>query len=94
MASSSADTFERAAKKYTPAGKTVVITGATKGIGRATLIEMARLGARVFCCARSGEDLRALLEECSVQGLDVQGEGGCIWHSDGKPHVKHLKLTL
>lgn len=33
-------------------GKTVVITGANRGIGRATTELMARNGARIFACAR------------------------------------------
>lgn len=34
-------------------GRTAVVTGGTKGIGRATALELARLGARVLYVARS-----------------------------------------
>ncbi|MFF5261578.1 SDR family NAD(P)-dependent oxidoreductase [Actinomadura viridis] len=37
------------------AGKVVLITGATSGIGQATAYEMAREGARVFFCGRRAE---------------------------------------
>ncbi|MFC7586453.1 SDR family NAD(P)-dependent oxidoreductase [Nonomuraea antimicrobica] len=37
------------------AGKVVLITGATSGIGQATAYEMARQGARVFFCGRREE---------------------------------------
>lgn len=37
------------------AGKVVLITGATSGIGQATAYEMARHGARVFFCGRRQE---------------------------------------
>ncbi|MFC4009347.1 SDR family NAD(P)-dependent oxidoreductase [Nonomuraea purpurea] len=37
------------------AGKVVLITGATSGIGQATAYEMAREGARVFFCGRREE---------------------------------------
>lgn len=77
------------AKLYTPYGKNVLITGATKGIGRATAIEMARLGAKVFVCARGEEELTLFLGACKAQGLDVQGQGAKLdWYRicavDGK----------
>ncbi len=41
-------------------GKTVLITGASAGIGSATAMEFARHGARVLMCARRLEKLKAL----------------------------------
>ena len=38
------------------AGKVVVITGGTRGIGRAIAKECARLGAKVVLCGRCSED--------------------------------------
>lgn len=46
--------------------KTIVVTGGSKGIGRAVLERFARAGWRLVTCARSAEDLdalRAALEE-------------------------------
>jgi 3-oxoacyl-[acyl-carrier protein] reductase len=40
-------------------GKTVLVTGGSKGIGRATARAMAAEGARVMICSRSAPDLEA-----------------------------------
>ncbi len=42
-------------------GKTALVCGATQGIGRATAIELARLGATVIACARNAENLKSLV---------------------------------
>jgi len=43
--------------------QTIVITGASSGIGLATAQEAARRGAKVMLTSRDGEDLRAAVEE-------------------------------
>lgn len=45
------------------AGKTCIVTGASRGIGRAIAVRMAQAGARVGLMARSGDALAALAEE-------------------------------
>lgn len=50
------------------AGATTVITGASRGIGRAVAIAAAAKGARVGLIARSEGDLKAALEECGGRG--------------------------
>lgn len=54
-------------------GRTCLVTGGTKGIGRAVVEEMGGLGARVYTCARSAADLEELLAHSKAQGWDVQG---------------------
>ena len=44
-------------------GRTVLITGPTSGLGRATAEELARLGARVVLVSRSRDKLAALRDE-------------------------------
>ena len=49
--------------------KVVLITGASRGIGRATSLAMARAGARVVAAARTEEQLVSLARE-------IEGESG------------------
>ena len=49
-------------------GKNALVCGASKGIGRATSLMLARAGAKVVVCARSSDKLDDLLEEMYGSG--------------------------
>jgi len=49
-------------------GKTALVCGASKGIGRACALMLARSGARVVACARSEQALDSLVEEMHGDG--------------------------
>ncbi|MBL4928092.1 SDR family oxidoreductase [Fuscibacter oryzae] len=53
------------------AGKTVIVTGAGKGIGRACAQIMAARGASVIAMARTQGDLDALAADCGAVGIRV-----------------------
>lgn len=52
-------------------GKTVVITGASKGIGRAVALDLAAAGAHVVICARNTDRLEETADDISAQGGTV-----------------------
>ncbi len=53
------------------AGKRVIVTGAGKGIGRATAVMLAARGASVIALSRSAEDLAALSAETGCRTIAV-----------------------
>ncbi|HWW08757.1 MAG TPA: SDR family NAD(P)-dependent oxidoreductase [Candidatus Acidoferrales bacterium] len=52
-------------------GTTVLITGASRGLGRALALAAAREGATLALCARGSEDLEAVATACRQHGGDV-----------------------
>ncbi|MDB5446246.1 MAG: 3-oxoacyl-[acyl-carrier protein] reductase [Phenylobacterium sp.] len=60
--------------RYDLAGQIAIITGATKGIGRAIADRFAASGAKVVISSRSAEDVQALVEELNGR----YGAGGQV----------------
>lgn len=52
-------------------GKTVLITGASSGIGYATAVQCAEAGANLIVLARRGERLKALADSVNVDVLQI-----------------------
>ena len=50
------------------AGRTALVCGASKGIGRACAMMLARAGARVIACARSADELDELISQMHGNG--------------------------
>uniref|UniRef100_A0A6N2LQA3 Uncharacterized protein n=1 Tax=Salix viminalis TaxID=40686 RepID=A0A6N2LQA3_SALVM len=54
-------------------GMTALVTGGTRGIGNATVEELAGFGARVHTCSRNEEELNKCLKEWEGKGFVVTG---------------------
>jgi NAD(P)-dependent dehydrogenase (short-subunit alcohol dehydrogenase family) len=55
-------------------GKVALVTGGSRGIGRAVAATYVRAGARVYICGRNKEDLDTALRELQASGGEVEGE--------------------
>jgi NAD(P)-dependent dehydrogenase (short-subunit alcohol dehydrogenase family) len=56
-----------------PPSTTVLITGATHGIGRATAFALGRAGYRVGVCARTAGKVESLVSELQAAGMEAAG---------------------
>ncbi|GFH07773.1 uncharacterized protein HaLaN_02625 [Haematococcus lacustris] len=61
-----------ALQRFGLTGKVALVTGGTKGIGAAIVEHFCKLGAKVFICARSEDDLEASISKWRSQGFEVQ----------------------
>lgn len=73
-------------KGFTPnelpdlSGKVVVVTGGNSGVGFATILHLARHGAKVYMAARNEQRAAAAIERLRAAGLGP-GNGEVIWLS-------------
>jgi len=53
--------------------KVAIVTGGTKGIGRAIAESLLKEGAKVFVCARKDDELTKSVDEMKADGVEVSG---------------------
>lgn len=70
-------------------GKVVVITGGSRGIGRAIAKAAAAEGAHIALCARGQEDIDATLAELRKQGVQVFGQVADVTTRDAIERFVH-----
>src|SRR5689334_1774491 len=69
------------------AGKSLIVTGATSGIGRAAAVELARRGARLTLVGRHAERGRQVEDEVRRLGADVRLERVDLTHPGAMEQV-------
>ena len=82
-------------------GKTVLVTGASSGIGRTTAIECSKMGASVIITARNEERLKATLDSLDTELgqahqmflADLSSEEGVNALVDELPHLDGVSLN-
>ena len=70
------------AKRWSMKGKKALVTGGTKGIGKAIAAEFLALGAEVVIVARKSGDMQEVLEQWQSQKLPVTGFIGDMSKAD------------
>ena len=68
-------------------GQTAVVTGGSKGIGRACVEEFLKLGAEVLFTARNAEDIDRLQDELLAKGYKVKGMVADVSKADHRTKV-------
>jgi tropinone reductase I len=75
------------AAPWTLAGTNAIITGASRGIGRAIAEEFLSLGAAVCCIARNQNDLESFVAECTTRGWNATGIAADMSTEEGRSLV-------
>lgn len=77
------------------AGKVAVVTGASKGIGRAIAGELAAAGARLIICARGTAQLEAAAREIRGAGPEVETVSADVATVSGVARVlEHVRTSV
>jgi len=75
-------------KRWELTGKKALITGATKGIGKAIAEEFAKLGAELVIVARNNDEIDMLINEFNAGGVKIFGI-----QADVSKRFEYLKIV-
>src|SRR5262245_3993593 len=68
-------------------GRAILVTGASRGIGRRTAERLAKRGARLALSARSAEDLAKVVGECRAAGCEAEAFIGDLTQPDDRERI-------
>ncbi len=74
-------------------GQTAIITGGSKGIGRATVSEFLKLGAEVLFTGRNADDILSVEDTFSSEGLSVKGIVADVTKPEGREKIQHWAVN-
>jgi tropinone reductase I len=74
-------------RSWSLAGKFAVVTGGSKGIGLATVLELLQRGASVLSVARDSQTLAASVQDWQKQGLPVTTVAADVSTPEGRSQV-------
>src|SRR5262249_23319249 len=67
--------------------RVILVTGASRGIGRRTATRLAKLGARLALTARSVDDLAKVVAECRAAGTEAEAFPGDLTKPDDRVRI-------
>jgi short-subunit dehydrogenase len=68
-------------------GRVILVTGASRGIGRRAAERLAKLGARLALTARSTEDLAKVVAECKAAGAEAEAFPGDLTKPEDRARI-------
>ncbi len=74
-------------------GKVALVGAASRGLGRAIAVELAREGARVVICARGAEALEATRRQIAATGAEIHAVAADLSQRDGIERVASEAMT-
>ena len=77
-----------------PTGRRALVTGTTRGIGRAIADRLAREGCALAICARDGDELARAAEDLRARGVTVHGGGRCHRRTGARAFVADTGAAL
>jgi len=79
--------------RYSLDSRLALVTGGTKGIGRAIVEELCRLGAKVHTCSRNQEELSQVIQEWTEAGFRVEGTVADVSKEDDRKKLLEAVRT-